>query len=207
MCSLTARLLPLVLLASVACSSESDDSGGDDGQNVPAGGSTGSGSGGGSAFGGSAAGGADPNDPYAEARQLCVDTINQFRAEKGLVPLSRWTEAESCTDQQATSDETTGSAHGAFGDCDERAQNECLGGGVDRLGRCLQSMWGEKDQPGCAGCDACAAEYTSDCPNCDFYGEETGEQCGHYVNMSAEYLTQVACGFSSLGGWAVINFR
>lgn len=40
-----------------------------------------------------------------------------------------------------------------------------------------------------------------DCANCDY------ETCGHYVNMSAQYYTQVACGFSSLGGWSTQDFK
>jgi hypothetical protein len=68
-------------------------------------------------------------------------------------------------------------------------------------------MWDEKDQAGCAGCDACADEYNPDCPNCDFYGESTGDVCGHYVNMSANYFTMAACGFSTAGDWAAIDFR
>jgi hypothetical protein len=68
-------------------------------------------------------------------------------------------------------------------------------------------MWSEKDQPGCSGCDACADAYDPNCPDCDFYGNQTGDVCGHYVNMSAKYFHQAACGFSSLGGWAAIDFR
>ena len=45
-----------------------------------------------------------------------------------------------------------------------------------------------------------------DCPGCDFYGQATGDTCGHYVNMSAKYVTRVACGFSAEGGWDAINF-
>jgi hypothetical protein len=67
-------------------------------------------------------------------------------------------------------------------------------------------MWGEKDQAGCSGCDACADAYNPSCPGCDFYGDQTGDTCGHYVNMSAKYFTRVACGFSSAGGWATIDF-
>jgi len=57
----------------------------------------------------------------------------------------------------------------------------------------------------CSGCPACQAKFTQNCPNCDFYGQN-GPECGHYVNMSADYFAKVACGFSSLGGWAVQNF-
>jgi hypothetical protein len=66
-------------------------------------------------------------------------------------------------------------------------------------------MWAEKDLPGCAGCDACTG--SGGCDNCDFYGTQTGDVCGHYVNMSSKWFTMAACGFSSAGGWAAINFQ
>lgn len=48
-------------------------------------------------------------------------------------------------DGQAQSDSQTGDAHGAFGDCDERAQNECPGWrSIDQtIQDCLQDMWEE----------------------------------------------------------------
>jgi hypothetical protein len=67
-------------------------------------------------------------------------------------------------------------------------------------------MWQEQFQPNCSGCDACADALNLNCPNCDFSGT-SGQVCGHYVNMSAKYFTQVACGFSSLGGWDTIDFK
>ena len=105
----------------------------------------------------------------------------------------------------------TGVAHGAwssgkFPSCNGSGQNECPGWGADGITACLDSMWSEKDQAGCQGCDACADAYNPNCPNCDFYGQATGDVCGHYVNMSAKYFTKVACGFSSQGGWDAINF-
>lgn len=146
-------------------------------------------------------------DPYAEERTACINKINELRATKGLPAYGQWTSAETCSDQQATSDEMSGTAHGAFGMCGESGQNECLGAGPQGIEGCLDSMWAEKDQPGCAGCDACNTGYDPNCPNCDFYGSETGDVCGHYVNMSALYFSEAACGFSSLGGWDVINFH
>ncbi|MBL9022528.1 MAG: hypothetical protein JNL21_10010 [Myxococcales bacterium] len=146
-------------------------------------------------------------DPYAAARQACIAKINELRATKGLPAYGQWTSGETCADQQATSDEQSGTAHGAFGMCGESGQNECLGAGVAGIESCLESMWAEKDQPGCAGCDACNGGYDPNCPNCDFYGDQTGDVCGHYVNMSALYFSEAACGFSSLGGWDVINFH
>ena len=37
-----------------------------------------------------------------------------------------------------------------------------------------------------------------------------GSECGHYLNMSANYFTEAACGFSTVGSnqdWAVQNFK
>lgn len=153
----------------------------------------------------------NPNDPLDAARQACIDKINALRATKGLAPLARWTEAEACVDQQATADEMANDPHGAWKsgkyDCNGMGQNECLGQGVSGIEGCLDSMWGEKDQAGCSGCDACADAYDPNCPGCDFYGSTTGDVCGHYANMSAKYFTKAACGFSSLGGWDAINFQ
>lgn len=150
-------------------------------------------------------------DPYAAARATCIAEINRLRATRGLPAYGAWTGVEACVDAQATSDETASSPHGAWGMhagvCDGNGQNECLGAGPDGIASCLQQMWDERLQPGCAGCDACADAYDPSCPNCDFFGSTTGDVCGHYVNMSALYFTEAACGFSSLGGWDVINFR
>ena len=152
-------------------------------------------------------GGAGENDPYATERQACIDKINALRATKGRAAYGRWKDAESCVDGQATSDESSSNAHGAFGQCNENAQNECLGGGAGNIESCLDMMWAEKDQPGCSGCDACADGYDPNCTNCDFYGDQTGDVCGHYVNMSANFFSEAACGFSDLGGWATIDFH
>jgi len=62
-------------------------------------------------------------------------------------------------------------------------------------------MWNEKNNAACTGCDACSAAPWRTCANCDY------ETCGHYVNMSAQYYTQVSCGFSSLGGWSTQDFK
>lgn len=162
----------------------------------------------GASMGSTTSGGADP---FEAQRQACIDKINAFRATKGLPPYGRWTSAESCVDQQATSDEMNNSPHGAwksgaFPSCNGSGQNECLGQGPNGIESCLAQMWAEGDQPGCAGCDACADAYNPNCLNCDFYGMN-GTVCGHYVNMSAKYFTEAACGFSSLGGWDAINFH
>jgi hypothetical protein len=145
-------------------------------------------------------------DEYAEEREICVAKINELRATEGLPAYGRWGDAEQCNDDGATSDEQTNTPHGSFGTCGESAQNECLGHGPAGVAACLEQMWAEKDQAGCAGCVDCHAGQGA-CENCDFYGDQTGDVCGHYVNMSALYFSEVACGFSALGGWDVQNFR
>jgi hypothetical protein len=204
-----------VIFSVAACSDDggsgSDDDGGDGGTTTFTSGSGGSGGSGtgtttGTGTGTTTGTGGNPGDPYEAARIACVDKINELRATQGKAPYARWVEAEGCSDQQATSDESSGNAHGAFGQCGENGQNECTGGGVDGMAGCLDSMWAEKDQADCGGCDACADSYNPNCANCDFFGDQNGQVCGHYVNMSANYFTKAACGFSSLGGWAVINF-
>jgi hypothetical protein len=208
----------LAALTLVACSKPIDDpltgGGGSTGTGTTAGGggSTGSTSGTGTTSSGSTTStSGSTGDPYAAARQACIDKINALRATKGLPAYGRWADAEACVDQQATSDETSNSPHGAWIGgtyaCNGSGQNECLGAGPGGVESCLESMWNEKNQAGCAGCDACAGAYDPNCPNCDFYGQKTGNVCGHYVNMSAKYFTMAACGFSSLGGWDAINFK
>ena len=130
------------------------------------------------------------SEKYDPHRQACVDRINAFRATENLPPLERWTEQESCSDAQARSDYQSGTPHGAFGDCEERAQNECLGhrslDGV--IESCLQSMWDERLLP-------------EDAPY---------SQRGHYINMSNTNYTRVSCGFYETPEgrvWAVQNFR
>ncbi|WP_437675076.1 hypothetical protein [Sorangium sp. So ce131] len=155
----------------------------------PAGGTGGAGgddNGSGSGAGG--AGGTSGTGGPTSVAELCVDTINRHRATLGLPPLGRWVEAESCSDRESESDGNTGQAHGAFGACDERAQNECPGWGgpaESMIVPCLQLMWDEG-------------------PGEDF------EKHGHYINMSSTSYTEVACGFHTFADgsvWAVQNFR
>ena len=138
---------------------------------------------------GDGGGGTGAGDTYAADRTLCVDTINQYRATIGLPAYTEWTDGESCADGEAKSDSSTGKAHGAFGTCNENAQDECPGWpGSDvatSLKGCLQQMWNEG-------------------PGTDFSTH------GHYINMSSKQYSQVACGFfvttdGSL--WAVQNFK
>lgn len=135
---------------------------------------------------------ADPSttgasDPDEAATQLCVDTINMYRATLGLPALARWKEAEDCSDAQCLSDGKSGVAHEAFGMCGEWAQNECPGWPGDPasfITDCLQLMWNEG-------------------PGEDFNTH------GHYINMSNPDYTKVACGFApgQGGTWAVQNFQ
>jgi hypothetical protein len=151
------------------------------------------------------------SDPYAQARADCLDEINTLRATKSLVDYGRWQSAETCVDGEVTSDETNNAPHDAWlnnhDSCMGSGQNECEGQGAAGIRGCIDSMWAEKDQPDCAGCDACDTAYDPSCPNCDFYGALHGQVCGHYVNLSAKYFSEVACGFSSLGGWDAMNFE
>ena len=140
---------------------------------------------GGTSSGGASSSGATSSGSTGDGslEQLCVDTINQYRATLGLKPYVRWTTAETCSDGEAASDSKTGKAHGAFGTCGEMAQNECPGwpGPADTMiPSCLKSMWGE------------------------------GPGGGHYENMASTKYTQVSCGFYVLPNgsvWAVQNFR
>jgi len=118
--------------------------------------------------------------------QDCVDRINQFRWEcQCLPPLARWTEAESCTDQQSSQDQADDIAHNNFGTCGENAQNTCPNwGSVSQvIDGCLQMMWDEG--PG-----------------------EPFIEHGHYINMSSTSYSKVACGYSTNGGiWSNQNFH
>lgn len=122
------------------------------------------------------------------AEQTCVDGINSYRKTLGLPAYARWTDAEKCADDQATSDGTAMSAHGAFGKCMENAQNECPGwpGPPETMiGDCLKMMWAEG-------------------PGADF------AKHGHYISMSSTQYTKVSCGFHTFADgsvWAVQDFK
>jgi len=127
-----------------------------------------------------------PLPSSGDPQQDCVDRINQLRAAcQCLPPLARWTDAEPCSDQQSQDDQATSTAHGNFGVCGESAQNTCPNWGSegDVIGACLQSMWAEGP------------------------GEPFAEH-GHYINMSNQGYTKVACGFSTAPGgtWSNQNF-
>jgi len=126
----------------------------------------------------------NPNDP----EQICVDEINRHRASIGLGPLARWTAAETCVDGESQHDSQTGTAHSAFGQCSEWAQNECPGWpgpAATMIPQCLQAMWNEG-------------------PGQDFATH------GHYINMTNPNYTKVACGFfttTSGAVWAAQDFQ
>lgn len=189
--SLRVLVVLSLALAATACGSERGGGGGDDDDDGDSG-SWGAFSGGSGDEGTSGPTGGPGPGPTGggdgSAAQLCVDTINGHRAGIGLGPLERWTDAEACSDGEAQSDSQTGQPHGAFGQCQESAQNECPGwpGPPEQMiTGCLQMMWDEG-------------------PGEDF------SKHGHYINMSNAGYTKVACGFATTAEgsvWSVQNFR
>jgi cysteine-rich secretory family protein len=155
-------VLPLVLLA--ACGSNGSSGGNGDG------------------------GSGDDGSSGSSAEQLCVDTINMYRATLSLPPYARWNGEESCASSQAQMDSSSGTAHGAFGMCGEFAQDECPGWPgppSSMITSCLALMWAEGPGPFDQG-------------------------HGHYDNMSSTSYTQVACGFYVLPDgsvWAAQDFK
>lgn len=126
--------------------------------------------------------GADSAASTGTASGDCVATINAYRAKVGQPALARWSDQEACASNEARSDSSSSKAHGAFGSCQEMAQNECPGWpgpAGEMIKGCLKAMWAE------------------------------GPGGGHYENMRGKY-TKVACGFHALPNgdvWAVQNFR
>lgn len=131
--------------------------------------------------------------------QDCVDRVNQFRVGCWCLPaLTRWTEAEDCANQHAQYDYEQDTAHAGFSDniCSNGgwAQNECPGWRSEEqiVEGCLQSMYNEGPPPSgqCSG--------------------QCYQQHGHFINMTNEDYTMVACGFYTTPGgevWSVQNFR
>lgn len=123
---------------------------------------------------------------FEAARQLCVQRTNEYRARVGVGPLLRRQDAEACSDAQARADSAARTAHGAFGQCRERAQNECPGwpgAPSDALDRCLAMMFAE--------------------------GPGAGPAHGHYTNMTDAKYRGVACGIVQLPDgkyWIVQNY-
>lgn len=124
--------------------------------------------------------------PFEAARALCVQRTNEFRARVGVGPVTRRNDAEACGDAQARADAAASVAHGAFGQCRERAQNECPGWPgtpTDVIDRCLAMMFAE--------------------------GPGAGAAHGHYTNMTERQYRGVACGITTLPDgrlWVVQNF-
>jgi hypothetical protein len=127
-----------------------------------------------------------PSSPLEAARQLCVQRTNEYRARVGVAPVARRPDAEPCGDAQASSDGASSTAHGAFGQCREHAQNECPGwpgAPTDVIDGCLAMMFAE--------------------------GPGTGPSHGHYVNMTDTRYRGVACGIVALPNgklWVVQDF-
>src|SRR5688572_19573982 len=159
-----------------------------------AGGSSGVAGGGGSAgasIGGGGAAGCvenlacklDPPPSTGDLQQDCVDRINQFLTQCACLPaLKRRTDGEACANQMAKYDADQNSAHAGARDniCQPGgSQNSCPGYSSNQqvIGLCLQQMWDEGPPP------------TPDCTG-DCY-----EKHGHFINMTDDSVTQVACGF------------
>lgn len=162
------------------------------------------GSGGTMAMTGGTSGG-NPDDDLNEVRQVCLDTINEYRATLDLEPLVRATpEQEMCSDEGARMDGESMRAHGSAGMCQLGSQNTCpgypvsFGGGTlaGVLKRCLQQMWDEGEPA--EGRAACMADISG-----------CFQRHGHYLNMSEPNATAVGCGFYDMGGdtwWMNQNF-
>jgi uncharacterized protein YkwD len=126
------------------------------------------------------------NDPFAVARDRCVQKTNAFRATKSVAAVARRGDREKCADKQAEADALASQPHGRFGKCGESAQNECpgwKGTPESTVDSCLQAMFDE--------------------------GPGTGPAHGHYNNMMNPKYASVSCGFyvTSDGSiWLVQDF-
>jgi Cysteine-rich secretory protein family len=126
------------------------------------------------------------SSPLESARQLCVQRTNEYRARVGVGPVVRRPDAEACGDAQARADGAARTAHGAFQQCRERAQNECPGWDgtpEDVVNRCMAMMFSE--------------------------GPGSGPSHGHYVNMTDTKYHGVSCGFATAPNgqlWVVQDF-
>lgn len=111
---------------------------------------------------------------------------NDYRARVGVGPVGRRSDGEACGDAQARADARSRTAHGAFGQCREQAQNECpgwAGAPEEVVDRCLAMMFAE--------------------------GPGAGPAHGHYTNMTAAKYRGVACGIAAAANgelWIVQNF-
>jgi hypothetical protein len=149
---------------------------------------SGSGSGSSSAVSSSTAASSSASGPVNDAAQICVDTINMYRATLGLPPYARWSAQEACAGTEAMKDYQAMMAHSAFPSCGESAQNECPGWPAPAdtmIPKCLAMMWAEGPGP-------------------------FNQGHGHYINMSSTSYTKVACGFYTTPQgdiWAVQDFQ
>jgi len=176
--SLVVVTLALGSVLCAACGSDPGGPGGTSGQLQSGSVTPGEGEGEGGEGGGTG-GGASSDDAAAA---LCVKTINEYRATKGLPAYARWTAIEACSDGEARSDGETKKPHGAFPGCGELGQNECPGWdgpATTMIPKCLKAMWAE------------------------------GPGGGHYEAMASKKYTKVACGFATVNGevWSVQNFK
>jgi hypothetical protein len=123
-----------------------------------------------------------PGDAFERARALCVVRTNDYRARASVAAVARRADREACGDAQARADAGAQTAHGAFGQCAERAQNECpgwSGSPEEVIERCLAMMFAE------------------------------GPGGGHYTNMTDGHYRGVACGLVSTPQgqlWVVQDF-
>jgi hypothetical protein len=173
----------------------------------------------------------DGGDVFAELRQVCLDTINMYRATLGRTPLMRASATlESCSDMGAKYDGDMKKGHASTqipgkgprgepgrlcGSPELGPQNTCPGWGVgprtgnatlaDALKKCLAAMWAENEPP--QGVDACKQAYFNKMPEC-FLAH------GHWINMQEPMATHVSCGFYDMGNntyWMnqdfVVRFR
>ncbi len=130
----------------------------------------------------------------ANAAQLCVDTINSYRARMQLQPLARWVDGESAAAAQALADSRSRVPHGAIiafeqtpaGAAASISQNECPG------------------YPGPAAqvVTTCTAQMWAEGPGSDY------QKHGHYLHLSNPAASKVACGFATAADgmvWATQN--
>ncbi|RYZ02091.1 MAG: CAP domain-containing protein [Myxococcales bacterium] len=138
-----------------------------------------------------------PPPGTGDLRQDCVNRINQFLTQCACLPaLQRRTDGEACADQMAKYDADHNSAHaGIQADICKPggSQNSCPGYSSNEqvVGLCLQQMWDEGPPP------------SPDCTG------ECYETHGHFINMTDDSVTRVACGFYTTASgkvWAVQNF-
>ncbi len=154
--------------------------------------------------------------------QDCVNRINQFRVGCYCLPaLERWTEAEVCATENAEYDQEVDMAHaGWVGNqvCGEEsgdlaaeyngsATNECprYGSSERVISGCLSAMYAEGAQ---WAQELGRAPEQSDYTPCADDFDNCYVHYGHFIAMTNENFTQVACGITADEPyWSVQNFR